>query len=111
MKFKREMTCHGNVVADPTFREGDKNGRHYKVSDFTVAVNTAKDAPPFYVNCTAWNEMADRAKKEIKKGQFLEVIGDPGRPNTYIDKNGEAKASYKLILKGFAEKSFDKDTV
>ncbi|MCK5808887.1 single-stranded DNA-binding protein [bacterium] len=107
MKFKREMTCHGNVVANPTLREGDKNGRHYTVSDFTVAVNIAKNAPPFYLNCTAWDAVAKEVKKEVKKGMFVEVVGEPGRPNAYIDKNGAAQASYRLRVNNFSEKEFE----
>ena len=109
MKFKREMKCYGNLVANPTLREGEKNGRQYSVSDFTIAVNTAKTAPPFYVRCSAWNVLAKKAKKELKKGMFIEVIGDPGMPNAYIDKNGAAQASYRLRVESFEEKEFEKN--
>lgn len=102
------MTCHGNVVSNPTFREGEKNGRRYTVSDFTIAINPAKDAPPFYINCTAWDDIAKNVHKEVKKGMFLEVVGEPGRPNTYIDKGGNPQASYRVRVQSFAEKEFEK---
>ncbi len=101
MKFKRNLLCHGNVVANPTFREGDKNGRHYRVSDFTVAVNTAKDAPPIYINCTAWDRVAQQAKADLSKGTFVEIEGEFGKPNTYLDKRGDPQASYRVKVLSF----------
>ena len=57
------------------------------VTNFTLAVDRPKEGTDF-INCVAWNKVADLLEKYVKKGDKLGVIGRI-QARSYDDQNGK----------------------
>lgn len=66
------VVLKGNLTKDPVTR---KTKSDYTVTNFTIAINGAKENDTVFVNCTAWAQTADFIDKYFKKGNPILVSG------------------------------------
>ena len=69
-----------------------------KVCKFTIAVNRRfkKDTADF-INCVAWNQLADFVSKYFEKGSEIAVVGRI-EIEKYVDKEGKNRYSENIII-------------
>ncbi len=83
----------GNLTKDP---EGIDFGTH-RVCNFTLAINSfRKDNQADFIQCVAWNDIADFAIKWLQKGKKIGVVGRL-QENTYTDSTGSKRWSIKVV--------------
>lgn len=96
----------GRLTADPELRK-TQNGK--SVTSFTVAVDNGKDTAASFIDCVAWDAVADFLAKYWHKGKMIAVEGRL-QTRTYEDKNGSKHKPTEII----AERVFfcgDKDGI
>lgn len=62
----------GYVARDPEIRF-TQTGK--AIAMFTVAASRGKDKGADFINCVAWEKMAEAVGENVKKGTFIVVIG------------------------------------
>ena len=88
-------TIGGFVGGTPETREvSTKNGTQ-TVTTMSVAVNNSrhKDAPPLWFRVSMWNGLGATVAQYVDKGDYVVVSGDRLNVSTWIDQQGEARAS------------------
>ena len=99
--LRNRVQLIGNLGQDPEIKTPD-SGK--KVAKFTLATNDAyknsdgqKIEETMWHNIVAWNGLADRASKYLKKGNEVVVNGRLVY-RTYDDKNGVTKYITEIVL-------------
>ena len=92
-----QITVVGNLTADPEIRytSGGK-----AVAHFTVASDRsrAKDAKTDFLQCEAWEALAESVNTDIRKGHFIRVTGTL-RLESYEAKDGTKRTAAKVIVR------------
>ena len=90
----------GNLTADPQV-QSDSNGRKY--CRFTIAINKKwKDAngelqeKANFINCVAWNQLAENLATYQKKGNKISVMGEI-QTGSYETEQGDKKYTFDVI--------------
>ena len=95
------VTVVGNMVDDPSVRYLPSGAA---VSKFSVANNPRrfdkdaglwKDADPLFMNCTAWNTLAENIGNSLRKGMRVVVTGRL-RMSAWQTEAGEKRTGYSL---------------
>lgn len=84
-----KVILKGFITKDPEIKEF---GENKKVANFTIAINRRfKKNETDFINCIAWNQLADFIVKYFAKGSEIAVVG-----RIEIDKytNSEGKTQY-----------------
>ena len=96
-----QMTIVGNLTADPELRF-TQQGK--PVANFVVAcsdrkwdkeTNTYTEGNTVFVNCTAWNKVAENVSESLQKGMQVIVQGIY-RQHDFEDKQGAKQRRYEL---------------
>lgn len=83
----------GRLTKKPEIRESESG---HKQTTFTLAVNRMKDGTDF-INCVAWNKLAEIIEKYMDKGRELGLEGRL-QVNAYDDKEGNRKYVTSVVV-------------
>lgn len=83
----------GRLTRNPELRESE-SGK--KQTTFTLAVNRMKEGADF-INCVAWNKIAETIHKYLVKGRELGIEGRI-QTNTYEDKEGNKRYTSSVVV-------------
>ena len=89
------ITLIGRLTRDPEvkFTQGGK-----QVANFSVAVNRyGQDAGADFINCVAWEKLADVASKYLEKGKQVLLSGRLG--SRQWEKDGEKRTSWEVTVR------------
>lgn len=89
------ISLFGRLTAEPELRTTD-NGTKYARFLMAVDRRTQKDATDF-IDCIAWNKLAEIITKYVHKGNQLSVIGS--LETSSYEKNGEKRKSYVVNVR------------
>ena len=96
----QQITVAGNLTREPELRftTGGKG-----VCSFAIAVNRRyqqngewKDAPPWFVNVSAWDALGENASASLSKGSRVVCTGRM-ETQSWDDTNGEKKYKDQLV--------------
>lgn len=97
----------GNVGQVHDLRTVGKNNT--PVIDFSVAVTPRKkdgdewvDGETYWVNCTAWNRLAENVKASFTPGDPVIVLGRTDMKDGYTNKDGEQVPARPIVVAEFA---------
>ena len=78
----------------------DKNKDNILVANFTLAVDDRKSEETAFINCVAWNKLAETLEQHIKKGMPVQLWGRL-RTHDYEDKDGIRRFVTEVVVEGF----------
>ena len=78
----------------------DKNKDNNLVANFTLAVDDRKSEETAFINCVAWNKLAETLEQYIKKGMPVQLWGRL-RTHDYEDKDGIRRFVTEVVVEGF----------
>ena len=99
----------GRLTKKPELKENESG---IKQTTFTLAVNRRNEGTDF-INCVAWNKLAEIIEKYLDKGRELGIEGRL-QINHYEDREGNKKQSTSVIVDNITfigNKSNDADAV
>lgn len=70
------------------------------VANFTLAVDDRKSDETSFINCVAWNKLAETLAQYIKKGMPIALWGR-FRTHDYEDKDGNRHFVTEVVVEGF----------
>ena len=89
-----QVILMGRMARDPELKHTNSGTA---VCSFTVAVNRKKkDDPADFIDCVAWQNMAEFISKYFGKGQMIAVVGRL-QIRGYTDKNGINRREKEVI--------------
>ncbi len=102
MSLNNQCRFLGNLTRDPELKTVAVKGEDQSVCNFSIAVNSRKDADPEYVNLSVWGPRAEVVNKYFKKGSPILVEAE-----MYTDKwtdktSGEEKKATKFRMTDFS---------
>jgi single-strand DNA-binding protein len=83
----------GNLTADPELKFINSG---VPVSNFTVAVNDAKDQPPSFIDVVAWRDLGEHVVNSLTKGTRVLVVGRL-QQRTWQDKEGNKRSRIEVV--------------
>lgn len=101
MSVQNSIRLVGRLTRDPEIRTYESNGPQ-KVASFSLAVDryTKKDHPECdFFDCSAFRSNAEFIEKYFRKGDRMILEGE-GHFDTYEDKEGNKRKSFKVIVNG-----------
>lgn len=101
MSVQNSIRLVGRLTKDPEIRTYESNGPQ-KVASFSLAVDryTKKDHPECdFFDCSAFRSNAEFIEKYFRKGDRMILDGE-GHFDTYEDKDGNKRKSFKVIVNG-----------
>lgn len=104
MKGFSKATIAGNVVRDPEMRT-TTNGSN--VISFSVAVNRSYKVngeqrdEVSYIDCTAWNKLAEVFSQYLKKGDPILVSGRLNQRRWEDKETGKTRSAVEIIVEDF----------
>ena len=89
----------GFVGGTPETREVTTANGKQSVTTLNVAVNNPRkrDAEPVWYRVTMWNGLGTTVAQYVDKGDYVVVSGERLSASTWIDQQGEARATLELI--------------
>ena len=101
----------GRLTRNPELKESESGT---KQTTFTLAVNRIKEGADF-INCVAWNKIAEVISKYLTKGRELGIEGRL-QTNSYEDREGNKHYTTSVVVDnitfiGSKEHSKDEDIV
>lgn len=69
------VVLQGNITKDPETTQVGKGKDFFSVTNFTVALNDAKDHTSF-IKCTAFNKLGENIEKYFGKGDKICIKGE-----------------------------------
>ena len=93
------VTLESTVGGTPETREvNGKNGQPQTVTTMSVAINNHRnrDAEPVWYRVTMWNGLGTTVEQYVDKGSYVVVTGDRLTVSTWIDQDGNARATLEL---------------
>lgn len=91
----------GRVTKDIELREIKVKGKDDAVvANFTLAVNDRKSNETAFINCVAWNNIAETLERYIKKGMPIALWGR-FTTHDYEDKDGNRRFVTEVVVEGF----------
>lgn len=90
----------GRLTKDPTLR---KTQSSVSVTSFTLAVDNRRggaNSETLYIDCVAWNVLADMINNYAKKGSLVAVDGRLGQ-RSYTNNAGAKVTKYEITVEGF----------
>ena len=98
MASKNNCNFIGNVVKDCELKIIQNSGK--SVCNFTVAVNEKYNGEDktVWIDCTAWDKLAETCAQYLKKGMQVDVSGRI-KLEEYNNSNGELKSKLSLTLR------------
>ncbi len=96
----QQITLIGNLGRDPEMRYTPTG---VAVTNFSVAVSRRwvgqdgqQQEKTLWFRVNAWNKLAETAAQYLTKGSKVLVVGEVEEPNTYIDREGQPRASLEV---------------
>ena len=96
----QQITLIGNLGRDPEMRYTPTG---VAVTNFSVAVSRRwvgqdgqQQEKTLWFRVNAWNKLAETAAQYLTKGSKVLVVGELEDPNTYIDREGQPRASLEV---------------
>ena len=88
----------GFVGGTPETREVTTANGKQSVTTLNVAVNNPRkrDAEPVWYRVTMWNGLGSTVAQYVDKGDYVVVSGERLSASTWIDQQGEARATLEL---------------
>lgn len=83
----------GRLTRNPELKESESGT---KQTTFTLAVNRIKDGADF-INCVAWNKIAEVINKYLTKGRELGIEGRL-QTNSYEDREGNKHYTTSVVV-------------
>ncbi len=109
--MRNSVMLIGRPGADPEMKNFDNNQR---VARFRLAVNEAytneeneRIENTQWISITAWNGLADRVMKIVRKG-FMVAIEGSLRNNEWTDKDGNRRSTVEVVLSDMMPVDFEK---
>lgn len=91
----------GRTTKDIELKEIKTKGKDVSlVANFTLAVDDRKSEETAFINCVAWNKLAETLAQCIKKGNPVELWGRL-RTHDYEDKDGNRRFVTEVVVEGF----------
>ena len=97
----------GNIGKVYDLRTVGKNNS--AVLDFSLAITPRKkegddwvDGETYWVNCTAWNKLAENISESFKSGDRVIVVGRTDMKEGYTNKDGDAMPARPILIVDFA---------
>lgn len=92
------VILQGRLGKDPAPKT---TGSGKSVLNFSIAVNTNKDNPPIWVDCSAWEKTADVISEYFKKGDGIIVMGSLREESWTDGQTGEQKKKLAVQVREF----------
>lgn len=84
----------GRLTKKPELKESESGT---KQATFTLAVNRPRTDQADFINCVAWNKLAETIEKYLDKGRELGVEGRL-QINHYEDREGNKRSSTSVVV-------------
>lgn len=88
-------TIAGNLTRDPELRY---TAGGTPVANFTVAVNYSKDDPGNFIDCTAWEDLAENVVGDLRKGDRVLATGIL-KQRSWETKDGDKRSKLELTVR------------
>lgn len=106
-----QVTIGGYLARDPEVRFTQQG---QAVTSFTVAVNKGKDKGAYFINCVAWDKLAENVADQTAKGTYVVVTGriqvrsyEKDGQKRYVTEIVANSVTKGLYIGSRNEKSFD----
>lgn len=81
----------GNLTKDPEMRYTESGTAYTR---FTLAINSSKKGgEPLFLDCTAWDKLAETVAEYLRKGNKAAVVGEI-RMDRYEDRDGVKRVKW-----------------
>lgn len=87
------ITIMGRLTRDPELRHTNSNKA---VASFTLAVDRDYGEGTDFVNCVAWEKLAEFVSKYFEKGKAMIVAGKL-QSREYNDRDGNKRTAYEVV--------------
>lgn len=95
--IQTQLTCTGYLGHDPSIKF--LPGKGTAVAEFSLAVSTGKDKPSMWLNCKAFEELAEKITENYKKGGKMDILSAYPKIEEWTGKDGEKKSRVVWVVK------------
>lgn len=95
--IQTSLTCSGHLVHDPSIKF--LPGKGTAMCEFSLGVSTGKDKPPMWLNCKAFEALAEQITEEYKKGDKFDILSAYPKIEEWEGKDGKKNSKTVWIIK------------